>query len=166
VEQYKYQKGGLIMEDIKPIIFKLNNQDYGIDISLVNAIEPAVQTVRIPNAPDHIKGIINLRGEIIPVFSLRSKFGISEATEANDDRKIIVTNINGMPIALEVDVVSEIQNIDKMNISRVPEIIKSYDTMYIQSIAKVDKNIVIILNTEKLMSDEEQQGIAQFMENQ
>jgi purine-binding chemotaxis protein CheW len=154
------------MEDIKPIIFKLNNEDYGIDISLVNAIEPAQQTVRIPNSPNHIKGIINLRGEIIPVFSLRSKFDMPEADADNSDRKIIVTNIKGMPLALEVDMVSEIQNIDKTDITEVPDIVKSYDTLYIKSIAKVDKGIVIILNTEKLMSDEEQQGIAQFMENQ
>lgn len=154
------------MEDIKPIIFKLNNEDYGIDISLVNAIEPAQHTVRIPNAPNHIKGIINLRGEIIPVYSLRSKFDMPEMDMDNSERKIIVTNIKGMPIALEVDMVSEIQNIDKMDISDVPDIVKSYDTLYIKSIAKLDKNIVIILNAEKLMSDEEQQGIAQFVENQ
>lgn len=154
------------MEDIKPIIFKLNNEDYGIDISLINAIEPAQETVRIPNAPNHVKGIINLRGEIIPVFSLRSKFNMPETSDNSTEQKIIVTNIKGMPIALEVDMVSEIQTIDKTNITDVPEIVKSYDTLYIRSIAKVDKNIVIILNTEKLMSDEEQENITQFMVNQ
>jgi purine-binding chemotaxis protein CheW len=154
------------MEDIKPIIFKLNNENYGIDISLVNAIEPAQQTVRIPNAPNHIKGIINLRGEIIPVFSLRSKFDMPEANLDNAERKIIVTNIKGMPIALEVDMVSEIHHINKRDISEVPSIVKSHDTLYIKAIAKLDKSIVIILNAEKLMSDEEQQGIAQFIENQ
>ncbi|WP_099466770.1 chemotaxis protein CheW [Konateibacter massiliensis] len=154
------------MEGMKPIIFKLNNEDYGIDISLVNAIEPSQQTVRIPNAPSHIKGIINLRGEIIPVFSLRSKFNMPEVTNQDTERKIIVTNIKGMPIALEVDMVSEIQEIDKADITAVPDIVKSYDTLYIKAIAKVSKEIVIILNTEKLMSDEEQAHIAQFMENQ
>ncbi|KAB1434539.1 chemotaxis protein CheW [Candidatus Galacturonibacter soehngenii] len=154
------------MEDIKPIIFKLDNESYGIDISLVNAIEPSLQTVKIPNAPSHIKGIINLRGDIIPVFSLRSKFNMKEQTENSAEQKIIVTNIKGMPIALEVDMVSEIQTIDKTNITDVPEIVKSYDTLYIKSIAKIDQNIVIILNTEKLMSDEEQENIAQFMINQ
>lgn len=154
------------MEDIKPIIFKLDNEAYGIDISLVNAIEPSQQTVKIPNAPGHIKGIINLRGDIIPVFSLRSKFNMKEQTENSAEHKIIVTNIKGMPIALEVDMVSEIQTIDKTDITDVPEIVKSYDTLYIKSIAKVEKNIVIILNTEKLMSDEEQENIEQFMINQ
>lgn len=154
------------MEDIKPIIFKLDNESYGIDISLVNAIEPSLQTVKIPNAPSHIKGIINLRGDVIPVFSLRSKFNMKEQTENSAEQKIIVTNIKGMPIALEVDMVSEIQTIDKTNITDVPEIVKSYDTLYIKSIAKIDQNIVIILNTEKLMSDEEQENIAQFMINQ
>ncbi len=154
------------MEDIKPIIFKLDNEAYGIDISSVNAIEPSLQTVKIPNAPSHIKGIINLRGDIIPVFSLRSKFNMKEQTDNSAEQKIIVTNIKGMPIALEVDMVSEIQAIDKTDITDVPEIVKSYDTLYIKSIAKVDKNIVIILNTEKLMSDEEQENIAQFMVNQ
>lgn len=154
------------MEDIKPIIFKLDNEAYGIDISSVNAIEPSLQTVKIPNAPSHIKGIINLRGDIIPVFSLRSKFNMKEQADNNAEQKIIVTNIKGMPIALEVDMVSEIQTIDKSDITDVPEIVKSYDTLYIKSIAKVEKNIVIILNTEKLMSDEEQENIAQFMVNQ
>lgn len=154
------------MEDIKPIIFKLEKEDYGIDISLINAIEPSMQTVRIPNAPSHIKGIINLRGEIIPVFSLRSKFNLPETFENQSEQKIIVTNIKGMPIALEVDMVSEIQTIEKKDITPVPEIVKSYDTLYIKSIAKVDQNIVIILNTDQLMSDEEKEHIAQFVANQ
>lgn len=152
------------MEEIKPIIFNLNKEKYGVDISLVNAIEPAQQTVRIPNAPDHIKGIINLRGEVIPVFSLRSKFNIEEGDSS--DRKLIVTNVKGMPIALEVDEVSEIQNLTNMDISDVPAIVKSYDTLYIKSIAKINENMVIILNTEKLMSDEEQENIEAFMAEQ
>lgn len=152
------------MQDFKPIIFKLNEEYYGIDISRVNAIEPIQKIVRIPNAPSYIRGIINLRGTVIPVFSLREKFGL-EPNRGNTS-KLIVTKISGMDIAIEVDEVSEIQNVDNMNISVPPRIVVGNDTEYLGSIAKVDGNLVIIINLDRLISEDEYSDIESFIENQ
>lgn len=152
------------MQEIKPIIFKLNQEQYGIDISRVNAIEQVLQIVRIPNAPSFIKGIINLRGVVVPVFSLREKFGLPPKTDG--ESKLIITRIGEMDLAIEVDEVSEIQNVENTNLSGKPRILAGADTDYIGSIAKVDGNLVIIIDIDNLMSDEESAGIKSFVETQ
>lgn len=157
-------EGGIEMQELKPIIFKLNDEHYGIDISRVNAIESMHKIARIPNAPNFIKGIISLRGTVIPVFSLREKFGIP--TQMEKDGILIITNARGMDLAIEVDEVSEIQNADNMEVTATPPIIAGYDTEYIHSIAKVGKELTIIINIDKLMSKEEQDGVKTFMDNQ
>ncbi len=152
------------MQEIKPIIFKLNQEQYGIDISRVNAIEQVLKIVRIPNAPSFIKGIINLRGVVVPVFSLREKFGLPPKTDG--ESKLIITRIGEMDLAIEVDEVSEIQNVENINLSGKPRILAGADTDYIGSIAKVDGNLVIIIDIDNLMSDEESAGIKSFVETQ
>lgn len=152
------------MKEIKPIIFKLNQEMYGIDISRVNAIEQVLQIVRIPNAPRFIKGIINLRGTVLPVFSLREKFGLPQRTDG--ESKLIVTKINDMDLAIEVDEVSEIQNVENMNISDKPKIFAGADTDYIASIARIENGLVIIVDIDNLMSAEESAGIKSFVETQ
>lgn len=152
------------MKEIKPIIFKLNDELYGVDISRVNAIEQGLQVVRIPNAPSFIKGIINLRGTVVPVFSLREKFGLEPKSDR--ETKLIVTKIGDMDLAIEVDEVSEIQNVENMNISDKPKILNGTDTDYIAFIAKVEKNLVIIVDIDHLMSAEESEGIKSFVDTQ
>lgn len=66
------------MEEMKPVVFKLDNENYGVDINLVQGIEKEQQIVRVPNTVNYIRGIINLRGEIIPVYDLRAKFGLPQ----------------------------------------------------------------------------------------
>lgn len=152
------------MTTMKPIIFNLDGQKYGIDIALVNAIEQIQKVVTVPNAPDYIKGIINLRGDIVPVYSLREKFGLPE--NPSGDSKLIITNINLMQVAIEVDEVSEITDIEQVDISAAPPIVMATETAYIDSIAKVEDSMVIIISTQRLMSGEEAADVRAFMENQ
>ena len=81
------------MADFKPVVFKLENELYGLDINKVQGIEKEQQVVHVPNTASYIKGIMNLRGEVIPVYSLRKKFGMSDVASA--DVQYIIVRANG-----------------------------------------------------------------------
>ena len=89
------------MEEMKPVVFKLDSENYGVDISRVLGIEREQQIVRVPNTVSYIKGIMNLRGEIIPVYDLRKKFGLPAVQ--NQDIQFIIVRVKDSKIALEVD---------------------------------------------------------------
>lgn len=94
---------------IKPVIFRLGNQQFGVDINLVQSIEREINIVRVPNAMKYISGIVNLRGEVIPAFSLRKKFGTDDNVGVIGEDSTVIVNIPGVvKLALEVDEVLEI----------------------------------------------------------
>ena len=89
---------------IKPVIFRLGNQQFGVDINLVQSIEREINIVRVPNAMKYISGIVNLRGEVIPAFSLRKKFGTDDNVGVIGEDSTVIVNIPGVvKLALEVD---------------------------------------------------------------
>lgn len=148
------------MDEFKPIVFKLDNELYGFDISRVQGIEKEQQVVRVPNTAAYIKGIMNLRGHVVPVYSLRKKFGMPEGT--SKDVQYVIVNVNRMLIAFEVDGVDEIHNIDNQNIHNVPSIVTNEDTRYFDKVLKTDKGLVITVDIDKLLTDEELGQIEQM----
>lgn len=152
------------MTGIKPVIFKLNGEKYGIDITLVNGIEKEQHIVRVPNSPENIKGIIDLRGTIIPVYDLAKKFRAPEISP--EDSQLIVTKVGEMLLAVEVEGVDEIFDIPASSISEVPKIIQGGRTSYIQEIAKVESELIIILDVGSLLSEEEQKDVEEFVNAQ
>ena len=92
---------------IRPVVFTLGGQKFGVDINLVQSIERQVDVVPVPNAMKYISGIVNLRGEVIPVMSLKKKFSMDDTAESKGNNTVIV-NLPDMKIALEVDEVLEI----------------------------------------------------------
>ncbi len=146
----------------QPVVFKLNNEIYGVDIAHVNGIEREQTIIRIPNTPSTIKGIINLRGEVIPVIDLKAKFGVV-SKEVNDTELIIVNLASGR-LALEVDGVEEIQNIDAANIVDMPPIAKGEGVDYFERIAKVNNQLIIMINPHKLLSETEAGNVEMLAE--
>jgi purine-binding chemotaxis protein CheW len=151
--------------ETKQVIFTLGDEEFGLDIMLVNAIEKYTDLVRIPNAPSYIKGIINLRGDVIPVYSLRRKFGLEDKA-VDENSKLIVTKSNNILMAFEVDAVKEILEIPSTNISETPVIVKSIDTTYIKSVANLGGRMIILLDHNGILSVNEQEHIENFMSNQ
>ena len=134
----------------KYVIFKLDKEYYGIPIENVLSIERARETTRIPNAPDYIKGVINLRGEVIPVIDLRDKLGMkSEAFSENS--RIIVVKINEIVVGLIVDSSSEVLEIDKENIDKSPINENNQFTEYISGIGKTLDRLIVLLNLVKIL---------------
>ena len=151
------------MTEFKPVVFKVGNEYYGVDINLVRGIEKMIQVVSIPNSNPNIKGIINLRGDVIPVYSLREKFNLEPMNESEDNQFIIV-KVEDMLLALEVDKVDEIQNISEDMIFDVPIIIKSKETEYAEKIISGNRRIVIIIDIHNLMSDMEMQELTEMVQ--
>ena len=108
------------MAFFQPVVFRLDNEKYGIDISYVSGIEYEQTIVRVPNSSRNIKGIINLRGEVIPVLDLRTKFNMDNLT-APKDAELIIVNLPNNKIAIEVDGVEQIHHIDENDIVDMPD---------------------------------------------
>ena len=107
---------------IRPVVFRLGEQEFGVDINLVQSIEKQVDVVPVPNSMRYISGIVNLRGEVIPVMCLKEKFNMEDRTKGNNT---VIVNLPDMKIALEVDEVIEIGELDPEKISPMPKTIQS-----------------------------------------
>ena len=146
------------MRDTKQVLFTIGDEEYGLDITLVSGIENYMNVVGIPNAPNCIKGIINLRGDVIPVYSLRRKFGFKEA-KVTEKTKLIITKSKGILLAYEVDEVKEIINIQEKQISDAPSIVRNDATAYIGAVANLEGRIVILLSHDGVITDAEKESI-------
>ncbi|WP_033164500.1 chemotaxis protein CheW [Clostridium sp. KNHs205] len=149
----------------KQVIFTLDNEEFGLDIMVVNAIEKFTDLIPVPNAPSFIHGIMNLRGDVIPVFSLRRKFGLSDKP-VSEDTRLIITKSNGILMAFEVDGVKEIIEIAPENISETPSIVRGINTTYIQNVANIGGRMIILLNHDGILSSKEQEKIESILEEQ
>lgn len=148
------------MAFFQPVVFRLDNEKYGMNISYVSGIEYEQTIVRVPNSSKNIKGIINLRGEVIPVLDLRTKFNMPNQT-APEDTELIIVNLPNNKIAIEVDGVEQIHYIDENDIVDMPEIAKS-GAAYFDRVAKVDGKLIIIINPLELLSEEELQAVGEL----
>ncbi|SES67943.1 purine-binding chemotaxis protein CheW [Natronincola peptidivorans] len=139
------------------VVFKLEEEYYGIDINFVETIERVVEITRLPNAPHYIKGVINLRGEVIPVIDLRTRFNIEDKAISEESRIIILT-IEEMTIGLLVDSSSEVLTIEKEEIDNTNSLINYSEDEYIKGIGKVNERMIIILDPMKILYYHNQEG--------
>jgi len=133
------------------LVFKLNNEEYGIDITKITTIiEKEMNIARVPKTPNFIKGVINLRGEIIPVMSLRLKFGLNEDVFCEETR-IIITKLDEISVGLIVDSVAEVHVFDEYSTESIGSITGELSIDYITGVGKVNGRIVTLLNLENLL---------------
>ena len=146
----------------KPVIFKLGNESYGIDINLVSSIEKQVNVVSVPNTLQYIKGIIKLRNEIIPVINLRKKFNMKDSDVPGEN--VIIIKLPNITIAVEVDSVEEIQNIEESEIVDMPTIVKTADLKYFDKVVSVNSKLIVLINANYLLNESEQTSVASLTE--
>jgi len=145
----------------KFLMFKLGEEEYGIDIKRITAIEELPQITTIPDMPNFVKGVINLRGKVIPAVDLRLRFGIEEK-EYDDRTCIVIVSINNSTIGLIVDIVSEVHEISKNDIGEPPSFKNnSGKEQYIAGLAKKGEEVKIILDVEKIISNEDKSILEQ-----
>lgn len=154
------------MADRKVVIFKLGNESYGVNIDTVRGIEKVLPVVRIPNSVPYIQGIINLRGSIIPVLSLRNRFGLPDVPDT-DRTEFLVTTVGSTVLALKVDEMDSIYDLRTAQIFETPLIVRTPETAYMDEVLLLeDRRLVIVLNTNELLSRQEKEAVERMLEEQ
>lgn len=139
---------------LKTIIFQLANEEYIIPIEQVRSIEKVNTITRVPGTPNFVKGVINLRGIIIPLIELRKRFDLEEVAFTEDTRVIIVT-VDEIEIGLIVDAATGVIDVPVEALEAQVSIAASQQNGFIKGIAKVEDRLLILLNLEKVLHMED-----------
>jgi purine-binding chemotaxis protein CheW len=137
------------------VSFKIGQEEFGVDILKVQEINKLVQITQVPNAPEYVDGVVNLRGRIIPIIDMRTRLHLPKK-EHNKDTRIIVIDLNNNTIGFVVDAVSEVLRISASTIEEPPAISKGINSDYITAVAKLEDRLLILLDLEKLLTVEEE----------
>lgn len=150
-------------EEMQLVVFKLANEEYGLPIMKVQEINKMTAITKLPNTPDFMEGIINLRGKIIPVIDLRKRFGLARA-EDTDNTRIVVVDINSQTVGIVVDNVTEVLRLMSDAIEPPPPTF-IIDEKYIKGIGKVDERLVILLDIDRVLTEQEEILLKKDSEN-
>ena len=150
------------MEELKYVIFRLGDQKYGMNLRFINGIEHDYCIIPVPNAPSGIRGIINLRGAVIPVYSLREHFGM-ETEISNPEKSLLVTQFAGMMMAYEVDEVIAIEQMEQSGINPMPKIVSGDETVFMEEVLRIGSEIVVAITADKVLSDELKNQVDQIV---
>ncbi len=145
-------------EMLQIVSFKIGEEEFGVDILKVQEINRLVQITQVPNAPNFIEGVMNLRGRVVPIVNLRKRFGLP-LKEYDKNTRIIVVDLNGKTVGFIVDSVSEVLRVSKSVVEPPPELVSGIDSEYIIGIAKLDDRLLILLDLEKILTVEEKQTL-------
>jgi len=149
----------------KYLTFTVGSEDYGIEIAHVTEIIGTQKITDVPDMPGYIKGVINLRGKVIPVMDVRLRFRMPE--REHDDRTcIVVVNVHGTPVGLVVDTVREVADIPENQIELPPEVSQSSSQHYIRGLGKIGDEVKILLDVERLVRREALGALPSFRQNQ
>jgi purine-binding chemotaxis protein CheW len=133
------------------LTFTLGKEEYGIEILKVQEIRGYETVTRIANSPDFIKGVVNLRGTIVPIIDMRIKFRLCEA-QYNEFTVVIILNVAGRVVGMVVDSVSDVIQLTAEQVRPAPDFSSAFDTKYITGLGTVDDRMLILVDIERLMS--------------
>ena len=136
------------------LTFRLGHEDYGIEIRYVTEIVGMQKITEVPDMPIFVKGVVNLRGQVIPVLDMRLRFHM-ESRDYDERTCIVVVNIAGAQVGLVVDTVNEVRNIDDDQISPPPKTAGADSAGYIQGMGKVGESVIILLEGQRLLHENE-----------
>lgn len=141
-------------EVVQVVSFRLGGEEYGVDIAQVQEIIRMVVITHVPRAPHFMEGVINLRGQLIPIIDLRTRFGMPRQNSTKSTR-IVVTEIGTKRVGIVVDSVSEVLNMPIENVEDAPEMIAGVGTEYIQGVGKLNDRLIIMLDLTMVMTSDE-----------
>ena len=147
------------VQENKYLMCRLGNEIYGIDIRYVTDIIELQKITEVPDMPEYVQGVINLRGNVIPVIDLRLRFGM-ESREYDDRTVITVVNIEDYSIGFIVDTATEVQDIPEQNIDPAPDFRSGGEKdKYIAGLGKIEDRVTILLDVERLVGRKEMEAI-------
>jgi purine-binding chemotaxis protein CheW len=132
------------------VLFKLEHELYGIDIHQVATIERIMPMTRVPHAADYVEGVINLRGEVVPVINLRKRLNLQQA-EVDEETRIIIVSVEDMVVGLLVDSSSEVLQLSSTEVESIANISENIEDDYAMTIGKKDDHIIILLDINKVL---------------
>ncbi len=136
-------------ETLQFITFRVGEEEYGVDIMSVLEIKGWSETTRLPNSPEYMKGVINLRGVIVPIFDLRLRFSMGD-TEVTKTHVVVIVSIEGRDVGILVDAVSDILTIYEHDIRPIPDVDESSRSEFLKGLVTVNERMVSLLDIEKL----------------
>jgi len=141
-------------EELQLVIFKLDQEEYGVEITQVQEIIRMMETTRVPKAPSYIKGVINLRGKVIPVIDLKKRFGLCDCA-LDEQSRIIVVEVDDFTVGIVVDCVAEVLRIGTNSIEPTPPVFSDLSEEYIKGVGKLENRLLILLDINKILDIEE-----------
>ncbi|WP_010096151.1 chemotaxis protein CheW [Ornithinibacillus scapharcae] len=139
---------------MKTIIFRLNEQSFGIDVQQILSIERVQAITPIPKAPVFIKGLINLRDANIPIIDLKERLMMAQSNHSSDNR-ILIVSLNDRQVGFMVDAATDVVDIDDTMIELAPSFTGQIDNSFIQGVAKIEENLLILLDLENILNMQE-----------
>ncbi|MDP3268990.1 MAG: chemotaxis protein CheW [Legionella sp.] len=136
------------------LTFKLGDESYGIEILNVQEIRGYDAVTQIANSPDYVKGLINLRGKVLPIVDLRIKFNLQNF-DYNEFTVVIILNLSGREVGVVVDGVSDVINLKADQVRDVPSLVTSIDTTYIVGLAMLAEQMIILVDIAQLMTSQD-----------
>ena len=138
-------------ELLQLVSFSIGDEEFGVDILRVQEINRMLDVTRVPNAPEYVDGVINLRGKVIPIVDLRQRFGM-ERREHDKNTRIIVVELSGQVLGFVVDAVREVLRIPRSVTEPPPALAGGVREEYITAVGKLDDRLLILLDLEKVLS--------------
>ena len=136
------------------VSFRLAQEEFGIEITKVQEIILMGEITRVPQTPNYIKGLINLRSTVIPIVDLRLRFGLNEQP-TTDETRIMVVNVRGKTLGIIVDAVSEVLRISEEQIAPPPPTVAGLGHEYLTGLVKLESRLLILLDIDKILQQEE-----------
>jgi purine-binding chemotaxis protein CheW len=148
-------------ELLQLVSFNIDNEEFGIDILKVEEIIRVISITKIPNAPDFIEGVINLRGKVIPIIDLRTRLNRIRKEHDNNTR-VIVVEVSGITVGFIVDSVREVLRIPKNITEPPPSIVTGVNSEYITAIGKLEDRLLILLDLDKVLNLRQKEELRQI----
>lgn len=133
--------------------FRLGDEEYGIDITKIQEVILMGEITRVPQTPAYVKGLINLRSNVIPIIDLRLRFGMTEIS-IDSDTRIVVVNMIGKTVGLIVDAVNEVIRVSQDTIASLPPAVAGLGREYLTGLVQLESRLVIVLNIDMLLDDD------------
>lgn len=143
------------------VTFRLENEEFGVNILRVQEIMRMMNITRIPNAPHFVEGVINLRGKIIPIVDLRKRLGFKNK-DWDAKTRIIVVELDGLTIGFIVDSVSEVLRIPENTIEPPPSFVSGIESEYIEGVGKIGERLLLMLELRKVLTEKEKKNIGKI----
>ena len=143
------------------VTFHVGNEEFGVDILEVREINRMMEITRVPHSPDFVEGVVNLRGQVIPVVDLRKRFRL-EALARDKNTRIVVVEMSESVVGFLVDSVSEVLRVSTAKVEPPPAIVAGIESDYIQGVVKLDDRLLILLDLQKLLTRGETKELQEF----